>query len=461
MKKILFYVFSILLGFSSCSTDDSPELSPETGLAPRELSYNFDPSKTETETVCLIKRSSKTLSANDAVLVSKQFTKSKGWMTRYMVSREIEKVDVLNLSDGNPGLYIINYKDDNGYVIVSASKNYTPILAYSDSGSFSLAEGQIDKNVFLKSYLNDIEKVYYSDADSLRMKYAARWSEYEDYSDMNATRSIHLTPQQIQALKNNAINQYTNQGYICYNMEAAVPIMSSYSSDTNRAQNILNDVCSHTNPRYDCMDVDLFLLKRFDYSYGPLCQTQWKQYDLYSNTLVGCAPLAFAQVAKYYQWPSSFSWNMMPNIIYSSNSYFYDLIEAIFDVMHPIYRLDGTWVSDRNFKSGVQQLGYSYSILPSTDLQDIGNYLQNGNPLILWGSGHAWICDGFSHHYREYSFMILDELGDYTFHQEVIDQNEIFWHANMCKSYYEAGWYYVTDTLNYTIETIYNLTPNN
>ncbi|MFK2262791.1 Spi family protease inhibitor [Bacteroides fragilis] len=33
-------------------------------------------------------------------------------------------------------MYIINYQDQKGYTIISATKKYYPVIAYSDVGSF-------------------------------------------------------------------------------------------------------------------------------------------------------------------------------------------------------------------------------------------------------------------------------------------------------------------------------------
>lgn len=42
-------------------------------------------------------------------------------------------------SENNPLMYVINYAD-GGFVIISATKDYYPVLAYSDEGSFVLSE---------------------------------------------------------------------------------------------------------------------------------------------------------------------------------------------------------------------------------------------------------------------------------------------------------------------------------
>lgn len=42
---------------------------------------------------------------------------------------------VISDDNGNPSIYVINYKN-GGFVLVSATRNYYPILAFSDKGSF-------------------------------------------------------------------------------------------------------------------------------------------------------------------------------------------------------------------------------------------------------------------------------------------------------------------------------------
>ena len=46
-------------------------------------------------------------------------------------------ITAINGKDGGPSIYVVNYTDGGGYVLLSATKNYYPILAYSDKGNFN------------------------------------------------------------------------------------------------------------------------------------------------------------------------------------------------------------------------------------------------------------------------------------------------------------------------------------
>ena len=88
---------------------------------------------------------------------------------------------------------------------------------------------------------------------------------------------------------------------------------------------------------------------------GPLLQTRWTQHGPYNNmcpegdecanTLVGCVPLAMAQVMRYYCWPEhayqSLDWaNMPPAITYNSQHNRYELPDG-----SPATQLQIDWVA--------------------------------------------------------------------------------------------------------------------
>ena len=47
-------------------------------------------------------------------------------------------VSTIKDDNGNDAIYVVNFANDGGFVLVSAVKNIQPILAYSNSGYFSL-----------------------------------------------------------------------------------------------------------------------------------------------------------------------------------------------------------------------------------------------------------------------------------------------------------------------------------
>ena len=53
--------------------------------------------------------------------------------------REIKEIVPINGEDGEAAMYVVNYADKKGWVIVSASTDYAPILAHSDEGNFEVS----------------------------------------------------------------------------------------------------------------------------------------------------------------------------------------------------------------------------------------------------------------------------------------------------------------------------------
>ena len=56
-----------------------------------------------------------------------------------VASRSSKEYTISNVNDDNgvPLVYVINYNDNAGFVIVSARKSGQPVLAFGDEGSFN------------------------------------------------------------------------------------------------------------------------------------------------------------------------------------------------------------------------------------------------------------------------------------------------------------------------------------
>lgn len=51
--------------------------------------------------------------------------------------KRVKDVEIISSEDGEPLIYAVNFVNSTGYVLVSASKNYHPILADVQSGTFN------------------------------------------------------------------------------------------------------------------------------------------------------------------------------------------------------------------------------------------------------------------------------------------------------------------------------------
>jgi hypothetical protein len=84
------------------------------------------------------------IAGNDIVVspeIAKQvgtmFRKSGGEDLRLKSASPIKDVTTVYGENGEPAMYVINYADNGGFVIVGATRNYYPVLAFSDKGSFT------------------------------------------------------------------------------------------------------------------------------------------------------------------------------------------------------------------------------------------------------------------------------------------------------------------------------------
>ncbi|MEC4114480.1 C10 family peptidase [Myroides pelagicus] len=166
----------------------------------------------------------------------------------------------------------------------------------------------------------------------------------------------------------------------------------------------------------------------------PLLATNWGQgqgYNNYSPEIncngiikkgyTGCVATAVAQVMRYYKFPTSYNWSIMPNQIsdYDTNT---QEANEVSKLMRQIgifvgmeYKCDGSEAkSSAAVNALVKDFGYSSSIkLMDYNPNIVALELENNRPVILDGAtgksedgfwifkqtsysgGHAWVCDGY------------------------------------------------------------------
>ena len=295
-----------------------------------------------------------------AVEVANNYVKDKG-IIMLTKSKELQIKDSFSFTDDNdlPALHTINY-EEGGFVIVSGDERTYPVLAYSEDGY--LPQDYDSYPGGLKIWIEDIR----ADIDYLRNK--------SDETDS-------LTK------------------YIWERFEKENPATRSQPADTEYWNNL------------------------YDNSVGPLLSTTWHQTSPYNNYLpyisngqhayVGCVPVAIAQIMRYFEYPSSYSWSQMPNN--SANSHLYSLIDDIWSHLgvgiNLHYDTTGTSVSHNYNIANYLKNEFGYSTASQMNYTKNSNYTIVRNELIDYerpvifkgtsgGEGHAWVCDG-AHEWQE------------------------------------------------------------
>lgn len=177
-KQIIKYriiFLSLLIGLASCVKEDN-------------LISNIQDSSSKTEQF-LISQEIEDLTSNDAKKVALQFRNEGNAITR---SDEL-LVNIASLNDSinnTPLIYIVNWPNSRGYVIISATKKYAPILGYADSGSFKIDKENPSFNL-IQSYQNEIVGIMNDNSESSRQKHALNWALFEhNNTQTRSTESI-------------------------------------------------------------------------------------------------------------------------------------------------------------------------------------------------------------------------------------------------------------------------------
>ena len=445
-----------------------------------EQSYEMEEVKITLEDN-LIDRDIMTLSSLDASKLAKQFSinENKG-DSRATSDVTIKDIQTVTSETGEPLMYVVNYADDKGFTVVSATKNYTPVLAYSDEGYLNMNDASFTENIFMNGYKTHIESVVNLECDSLRQKYAIDWSFYEKKSEMAASRAY--TDEQIQQELANARTYYGNLGYEVHSLGAATSLIpaSGSTSAEDRANGFIMDICEHTPSEYDCMDVTLLLVKRTDHLYGPYIQDSWNQLPPYNtdskNNYAGCSTIAVAKVMNYHQWPQNdiYNWNnIREEAVISLNTDEWNFFSTLRKGMNADEsKSEETTITNANMVRFLNNNGYNATLLDYPGYQNVGNQIISGRPVIMRGNkseteGHAWVCDGYKYHTIQYAAYMIDrDFDEYTFFSGMTDYSLYYLHMSW-GDYIEIpsqAWYYqdnLPSTGSYTIaRKIITVIPN-
>lgn len=153
MKKVLFFtlVFTAIVGvISSCSQIDDAVIDP----APASRSH--------AQLTTVAPDTSSVITPTRAMSIAAYLSQTN--LASRATSHVAESVDAVTDEDGNPLMYVVNYTNDQGFVILSALTSYLPILAQSDEGRFDLAN--LDSSHPVNLWLDE-QKYLIKHADAL------------------------------------------------------------------------------------------------------------------------------------------------------------------------------------------------------------------------------------------------------------------------------------------------------
>lgn len=387
MRKTLFFIF-ILLSCYSCKNNEEPNFKTNgTSLESSELNnLKIDPFSIN-------------LSTLDGIKVAKLFLgkeiKTKGGSIRPTV----ENVSIVNNENKEPLMYIVNFSNQKGFTIISATKKYNPILAYSDIGSFSLSTDNDNIKNWIEEHKNIIDYAKNDTSTKNTSKFKQLWQEFEKlYINVDTRSSLSNS---IKALKESERKKWTDLGGYCHDFGAI-----SYFFSPEESQGIIKDICSHTNPQYDCMESNMLLVKDevTELCIDPLIKTYWHQGNPFNalcppQTPAGCVAIAMAQIMKYYEWPNTYNWKQIQVIPTQPCDEVQKLIYDIGKAVKMEYTTNGSGTTANNTEDAFKYI-FKYNARQIThDINPVINEIKSKRPVFMCGlssyGGHAWVCDGY------------------------------------------------------------------
>lgn len=338
-------------------------------------------------------------------------------------SRDEYSLSAICDGNGQPVIHVANFNGNRGFVLISATKDFDPVLAYAPSGSFPMSgsiapplEAWKQETIFAikqAASMPDSTKGYYqekwnvmmcnADAPTISLSSSSTSGNLRDdiwqsqvLDWMHAGYTVHLLTEtsitgndQIDEL----MREYAQDGvYYLYDWRTHAAVVESTPSDGNTF-NLVQSVW-HQNANYN--------------DSCPLIDG--------GHALVGCGPVAMGQIMRYHQYPTTFNWANMPYT--QSTPTTAQFLHQIGVACQATYGIDGTSVTLDHIKTALNNYGY-HATKGNHSKSTVINNLQAGRPVLMAGTihtinngyaGHAWVASGYDNSscHKRYELFVME-----------------------------------------------------
>lgn len=405
-KKSLIALFAVGLMLASC-TQEEDLLSADSAVP----TYESIQKGLNTKSVTVV----------DAQKVATSFVSNRyGAPLSIQSSRSTQSIEFIKDPTGKTVAYIIN-SPGAGWVIVSATKNYHPILAYSSNSDDVFNSSIVSGGLNL--WMDDIKEAIYAseEQDSITLSHIAEEWDALSNSPLSVVSPLPgSSSEQATACRNRL--KYLNDTY--YKEGWTFYTLSAVPSDRVPKNVISSQASSYSSPeQFTIVGVRDKGTNTF---VDALVKVKWHQrhpLNLYCNgDSAGPAPIAMVQLMSYHKIPKQYDWeNANPHL---GNESIRQLIAKIGTDMGINYGSGKLSTSVEAANREFQSLGYN-TTLKSHNMNDVhAEIALNHRPVFMQGAGkdgmHAWVCDGVkSHSYRyEYYVEYINSSNNYSTYGE-------------------------------------------
>lgn len=396
---------------------------------------------------------------------------------------------VITDDNSNPLIYVVNFDDNGGFILISATKDFHPVLAYN-------YEGHYDVNSTIPSGLdvweNDmkaaIQEAKNQDVDSIKSN-RMEWTIYSPKNLPKPAKPLsigyeYITEEEYQELipiYNQAVDDLVNNKYDVYDY----PSWSSklFESQLYDAENRAREVYWMYEDIWSDFAIMAIHDDYEDFYTEKTVKSIWNQLHPYNQAFpptdnlvhayAGCGPVAMGQIMRYYEHPVKYNWiwSQMP-LNYGTREtsvFLYELAK-----MADARFLDsGTSVSYGDIINTMKACGYEVTHNAAPTEKDIYQSLSNGMPAIILGTNtstgksHAWVASQvhvqeWATHYETYNFTGRKKYGCSGEFQTLYLTNYYFYFNWGTYDYWQNGYFLFNNhSYNKDIKAIYNIKPKN
>ena len=269
------------------------------------------------------------VSRADIQTVLSQLTRSNSSCRKMRAKTASKQYTISTIIDqtGQPAIYVVNYAGNGGFVLLSATKKYIPVLAYSQNGNYSIT-GDLPDGVqqWQSATVSAISANSILPNDSTN-NFRDLWDGYIGVDTTGTGSESHEQEFSVDNVFEEKLAEFKNAGYTIHRMTD-----ESITGDAETDEKLRGEAEYVTYPEYDWhkyavvlewteatnLTVDNFMPSTWGQGLPNADPETLCNYNQYcpivdgKRSFAGCLPVALGQIIYYYKCPSlGYNWDKM------------------------------------------------------------------------------------------------------------------------------------------------------
>ena len=330
-------------------------------------------------------------------------------------SLSIASIETVKDKSNNPLMYVVNYSE-GGWVIVGASRNYYPVLAFSDEGSFEIKpETEMGSVVVWLDETKEAVRVSAALDETTKDQMRTAWQVYEtsDKKIASGAKNYQMMYDRMAVLSSLYGSSGWNPYYSLEDVEGKLKDPNAYQALLDLADRFFSP------PEYTIVAIKN--TNSVTLQAGPMVLTEWHQDAPFNDKCAiifgnikypaGCVPIAMAQIMRFHLHPAivyypanhHFNWYNMPfnEADYTNPISTYSTPALIGNIRSALGMGSGVTNSTITAAKDAFLSTYNYQSATIVSHNDatVRTEIINQRPVFMSGVansgvGHAWVCSG-------------------------------------------------------------------